>query len=59
MCFKNHTLLDEDQLNYIADFTTYKERNVNQAAKSLVNYYRDANPLLLQRKHRGRFTKTD
>ena len=35
----------------------YRERNVNQAAKSVVNYYREANPKLLNKKHRGRFTK--
>lgn len=29
MCFKNHYILNEEQLNYIADFTEYRERNVN------------------------------
>lgn len=53
LCFKLPNLLDADQLGYICDFADSRERNVNQAAKSLVNYYRNVMPHLLPKKLRG------
>jgi len=51
--------MDEESLNYLAEYKSYKERNVSAAARSLVNLYRDLNPELLGKKHRGRFDLLD
>jgi len=52
--FKKHQLLDAEKLNFICEFSDYREKNVNQSAKSIINYYRDVNPKLLHKKFRGR-----
>ena len=57
MCKKNQHLLDDYNLNYLADYTTYKNKNVSKAAKSLINLFRDINPKLLEKKYRGRYKK--
>ena len=47
-------MLDEFHLNYLADFRKFRNKNVAQAAKSIVNLYRELNPKLLKKDHRGR-----
>ena len=46
-------VLDEGQLAYLVQFKDYKNRYVSNAAKSVINAYRDINPMLLPRKLRG------
>jgi protein SDA1 len=53
MCIRAPLMLDEFHLNYIADFKMFRNKNVSQAAKSIVNLYRDLNPRLLKKEHRG------
>lgn len=59
MCEKAPLIMDEFSLNYCAEFRTYKEKNVSAAARSLINYFRDINPDLLNKKFRGRFDTLD
>ena len=51
--------LDEDQIEYLCLFKSFKNKSVSAAAKSLVNYFRDVCPELLPKKLRGRFTVID
>jgi len=46
-------VLDEQQLAYLCQFKDFKNRYVQGAAKSVINAYRDINPLLLPAKLRG------
>jgi len=50
-------MLDEFHLNYLAGFKKYRNRSVSMAAKSIINFYREENPKLLNKKHRGRELK--
>ena len=51
--------LDESQIEYLVGFRTFRNSSVVNAAKSLINYFRDVCPNLLPKKFRGRFTKLD
>jgi len=51
--------LDESQIEYLVQFRKFKNSSVMNAAKSLVNFFRDVCPNLLPKKFRGRFTKLD
>ena len=51
--------LDEAQIEYLVAFRTFRNSSVMNAAKSLINYFRDVCPNLLPKKLRGRFTKQD
>jgi len=55
MCERAPLMMDEFYLNHLGDYKTYKEKNVATAARALINYYRDINPELLDKRHRGRF----
>lgn len=55
MCERAPLMMDEFFLNHLGDYKTYKEKNVATAARALINYYRDINPELLDKRHRGRF----
>jgi protein SDA1 len=57
MCIRAPLMLDEFHLNYVADFKKYRNKNVSSAAKSIINLYRDLNPKLLKKEHRGRVLK--
>jgi len=59
MSERSPLMMDEFYLNYIAEYKSYKEKNVATAARSLVNYFRDVNPEMLDKKHRGRFDMLD
>jgi protein SDA1 len=54
MCNKNHLIMDEFHLNYLAEYRDYKNKNVSSAAKSIINLFREVNPKLLQKKYQGR-----
>ena len=51
--------LDEAQIEYLVGFRNFRNSSVVNAAKSLVNYFRDVCPQLLPKKFRGRFTTED
>jgi protein SDA1 len=51
--------LDESQIEYLVAFRSFRNSSVVNAAKSLINYFRDVCPHLLPKKFRGRFTKLD
>lgn len=51
--------LDEAQIEYLVGFRTFRNSSVVNAAKSLINYFRDVCPQLLPKKFRGRFTTED
>eukprot|EP00331_Platyophrya_macrostoma_P026581 CAMPEP_0176438470 /NCGR_PEP_ID=MMETSP0127-20121128/19305_1 /TAXON_ID=938130 /ORGANISM="Platyophrya macrostoma, Strain WH" /LENGTH=811 /DNA_ID=CAMNT_0017822431 /DNA_START=20 /DNA_END=2455 /DNA_ORIENTATION=+ len=59
MCVKSPLMMDADTLNYLATFKDYKNRNVKQAARALINLFRDINPDLLEKQHQGRFDMLD
>jgi protein SDA1 len=46
-------VITEDQLAYLVQFKDYKNKYVCAAAKSVINAYRDINPMMLPRKLRG------
>jgi len=46
-------VITEDQLAYLVQFKDYKNRYVAAAAKSVINAYRDINPMMLPKKLRG------
>ena len=51
--------LDEGQVEQLCMFKNSKDKSVNAAARSLVNFFRDICPELLPKKQRGRWTETD
>ena len=53
MCNKNPLLLDGDSADYLISYIEFKNRNVSKAAKSLLNLFREINPMLLHKKLRG------
>jgi len=59
ICIKNPMIMDDFHLNYLAEFKNYKNRNVANAARSLINQFRDINPKLLNKKFRGRDNEVD
>ncbi len=50
---KNSSILDSETLNYLASFSANKNKNVNSAAKGLINFYRDVDVMKLEKKYRG------
>ena len=53
ICLRMSHILNEEQLAYLVQFREYKNRYVCNAARSIVNAYRDINPMLLPKKLRG------
>lgn len=41
MCERNIFVLDKFTLNYLADYWSYKNKNVSKAAKGLINLFRE------------------
>jgi len=56
MCTRMPLLMEEDDLNFLANLRYYKNKAVSMAAKGLINLYRDLNPYLLKKEFRGRNT---
>ena len=54
MCIKNHLIMDEFHLNYLAEYKDYRNKNVSSAAKSIINLFREINPKMLHKKYQGR-----
>ena len=44
MVIRNTTLLESHQVNYLVQFSEYKEKNVGQSSRSILNLYRQINP---------------
>jgi protein SDA1 len=47
-------VLDSFSLNLVANYSKYRNKNVSNAAKALINFFRSENPKQLERKYRGR-----
>ena len=58
MSKKQVQVLDTFNLNLIAGYSKYRNKNVSNAAKALINFFRDENPKALERKYRGRQWKS-
>ena len=56
MASRNKFILDEFNLNFLAQHYNYKNSNVARAAKAIINLYRTINPKLLDKKFYGRTT---
>ena len=46
MCKRNKMILDEANLNYLANYYKYRNKNVSRSAKALINLFREINPKL-------------
>lgn len=51
---KVHSIINEDDMLYLATYYEYKNKNVRIASKALINLVRSINPYLLEKKYRGR-----
>ena len=54
MCARKPLLLEEEDLKFLCELSTFKEKNVNRAVKCLINLYRDLNIEMLPKRYRGR-----
>ena len=45
--------VNKELLDYMVNFRSFRNKNVVQAAKSLINLFRDINPGMLEKKYRG------
>ena len=59
MCARKPFLIEEDDLAFLCELRKYKEKNVTMAVKTLINLYRDLNPLMLQKQYRGKVEKDE
>lgn len=54
MIQKHSAVLTTFNLNYLASYSKYKNKNVANSGKALINVYRQQNPRLLEKKYRGK-----
>lgn len=54
MCSRKPLLVTEDDLKFLCELTKFKEKNVSRSVKCLINLYRDLDPSMLPKQHRGR-----
>lgn len=57
ICSRCPFAMNEDLLQDLVEYSSFKDKNVSMASKSLIQLYRQVNPLLLRRKDRGRPTQ--
>ncbi|XP_075591968.1 protein SDA1 homolog [Dermatophagoides farinae] len=57
ICARCPLAISEDLLQDLVEYSSFKDKNVSMAAKSLIQLYRQLNPSLLRRKDRGRPTQ--
>lgn len=57
LCSRCPLAMDEDLLQDLVQYKSYKNKNVSMAAKSLITLYRKLNPDMLKKKDRGRPTE--
>jgi len=50
---KMPSIITEEMMLYLATYYEYKNKNVSRAAKSLINFVKEYNPMLLEKKYRG------
>ncbi|CAD8143186.1 unnamed protein product [Paramecium octaurelia] len=50
---KHPKILDKENITYLIHYIKYKNRNVSQAARSILNHFKDTNPQLLDKRLRG------
>ena len=49
--------MDEDLLQDLSKYKSYRDKSVSAAARSLIQLFREKNPFLLERKDRGKPTE--
>ena len=47
------SIITEEMMLYLATYYEYRNKNVSRAAKSVINFVREHNPMLLEKKFRG------
>ena len=57
LCSRCPLIMNEDLLQDLAEYKSYRDKNVSVAAKSLIQLYRLKNPHLLKKKDRARPTE--
>ncbi|XP_065578195.1 protein SDA1 homolog isoform X2 [Artemia franciscana] len=57
MCLRCPLVMNEDLLQDLAQYKTYKDKSVMMASRSLITLFRNTNPELLHKKDRGRPTE--
>lgn len=59
ICARCPLAINEDLLQDLVQYDSFKDKNVSSAAKSLIKLYRLLNPKLLKKKDRGKPTQAD
>lgn len=57
LCLRCPLVMSDDLLQDLAQYKSYKDKNVSMAAKSVIQLFRTVNPEMLKRKDRGRPTE--
>lgn len=47
------SIITEEMMLYLATYYEYKNKNVSRAAKSVINFVKEYNPMLLEKRYRG------
>jgi len=47
------SIINEEMMLYLCTYYEYKNKNVSRAAKSVINFVREYNSSLLEKKYRG------
>ena len=50
---KMPSIISEEMMLYLGTYNEYRNKNVSRAAKSVINFVREYNPMLLEKKIRG------
>lgn len=57
ICVRCPLAMNEDLLQDLVEYSSFRDKNVSMASKSLIQLYRVVNPALLKKKDRGRPTE--
>ena len=57
VCSRCYLAMDEDLLQDLSKYKSYRDKSVSAAARSLIQLFREKNPFLLERKDRGKPTE--
>jgi hypothetical protein len=47
------SIITEEMMLYLATYYEYRNKNVSRAAKSVINFVREYNPMLLEKRFKG------
>lgn len=47
------SIINEEMMLYLCTYYEYKNKNVSRAAKSVINFVKEYNPRLLEKRYRG------